>query len=576
MAHNNFKNNATTSFVPGEWEKWVEVAGQLVREKDTNFRAQLDAVVNALLEKYEGITRESLLPVESRICRELDEAIGRLREELKNAHAAVCREIITAIEDFKAARECEDRFVIAVFGRVNAGKSALANHMAGVDFLAQSSVRSECFVGSETVDRLPEAATECTRDFQGFRLPGILWIDCPGAGSITEANERLARRLVARADVVIFVTSSDAPMTESDAVQLSRLVQSSGNELFAGLVVITKVDEPDWDSGFSSVKARPQDALAVAEQIAWTREQMASHGLSMMTERDPVAVSVYVARQAIGVDCETGRRGCRARGNTKPSQQLYEASGIPQLLETLTGILCQQGKVLKNKWRKKRLNILRSEITDRVNPARAELKNLQMRLTDIRTQCHRKLKTLAPVVSNKVRASITHKIKKHSGHGMCHTSIARSDVQDLLRKTALPIITEGLGALIENALPQLEAAVHQFIETINVDTQRRTRTISAWTKVPRSKSFCDYLYDFFLGWLFGPTSDYETVKVERTTTEGDAEYASRLAIEMEKITGNYIDAMLKVVEKSICGALMDDLGKIDGQLQALERLADLP
>jgi hypothetical protein len=66
------------------------------------------------------------------------------------------------------------------------------------------------------------------------------------------------------------------------------------------------------------------------------------------------------------------------------------------------------------------------------------------------------------------------------------------------------------------------------------------------------------------------------VIVERPTTEGDEEYASRLAVKMEEITGNCIDAIMKAVDKSICGVLMDDLRKIDGQLQALERLADLP
>ena len=66
------------------------------------------------------------------------------------------------VEHFKHSEENEDRFLVVVFGEVKAGKSAFANHLAGLEFNLTPEQRGQCFVGDKTVDRLEEKRTECT------------------------------------------------------------------------------------------------------------------------------------------------------------------------------------------------------------------------------------------------------------------------------------------------------------------------------------------------------------------------------------------------------------------------------
>src|SRR5579884_1110796 len=133
-------------------------------------------------------------------------------------------------------------------------------------------------VEHKKVPRLEEAPTECTHAYQGFRLPGLLWIDCPGVGSTTFANGELARRLVARADFILFVTSSDAPLCASELREMHGLIRESGNQALEGLFIITKSDknelDPDPETEEIIKRVVPKSVEEQRKQACWVCEQI--------------------------------------------------------------------------------------------------------------------------------------------------------------------------------------------------------------------------------------------------------------------------------------------------------------
>ena len=205
-------------------------------------RGSRDSVLHALHEQRDRLrSPRSVVPrpgIPADLRRAVDDTIHRLRQAREN----MLEDLEAEVEHFKHSEENEDRFLVVVFGEVKAGKSALANHLAGLEFNLTPEQRGQCFVGDKTVDRLEEKPTECTRNYQGFRLRGLLWIDCPGVLSATFSNADLARRLVARADFIILVTSSDAPFKESEVRELLRLIQDSGNQGLEGCLIVSKSD----------------------------------------------------------------------------------------------------------------------------------------------------------------------------------------------------------------------------------------------------------------------------------------------------------------------------------------------
>ena len=64
------------------------------------------------------------------IASSIRKAIDLLRQHQRRGLEALSE----AAEAFESAEENQDRFVVLVFGEVNAGKSALANHVAGLDY----------------------------------------------------------------------------------------------------------------------------------------------------------------------------------------------------------------------------------------------------------------------------------------------------------------------------------------------------------------------------------------------------------------------------------------------------------
>lgn len=386
---------------------------------------------------------------------------------LQGAQRAVLEDVAAVVEDFEHAAENEDRFVVLVFGEVNAGKSALANHVAGLDFPTPVVPRAECFVGEDgTPPRLEESPVECTRDYQGFRLPGLLWIDCPGVLSATPVNAAMARRLVARADLLVFASSSDAPFKRSELEELRKIIEGSASDRLDAVLVITRADrtEEDVDDDGNLVKrlaVKPQ--ADIDRQTSWAREHLELAGITKCVRLEPPrAVSVYVARDTLGLSWKTAQPQREPHGDPAA----YAASGIPDLLRTLGKVVTREGAAIKARWPVKRARALRATVIAKLGPSRQRLETLAETVRAEREALAAKADEAAKIAAERAAARVAPCLGGNGIHrpGTFKREVAERELRQHLRREVERAVSEVVRGQLERASKGIGEAVKGFVD----------------------------------------------------------------------------------------------------------------
>lgn len=201
------------------------------------------------------------------------------------------------------SQDFADRFVLLIFGKVNAGKSSLINYLAEV--LGSTLQVTPAFFQLQHGERisipgpLTEGATETTSHIQGVMLGAhLVIIDTPGLHSVTPENAALTRRYTDAADAVIWLTPSTNP-------GLVHELQELESEIRLGkpvLPVISRSDtvEESLDPVSGELQSRciPKDPhrRQAQQQDVYSRasEQLAARKNQL---KHPVSLSVFCARQ---------------------------------------------------------------------------------------------------------------------------------------------------------------------------------------------------------------------------------------------------------------------------------------
>ncbi len=135
-------------------------------------------------------------------------------------------------EDLEKLRSAIDQldelFLIVAAGEFNAGKSALINALLGDRVLEEGVTPTTARV---TLLRWGESFNQTVVD-EGFAivthplalLKELNIVDSPGTNAINRQHERLTSDYVPRSDLVLFVTSADRPMTQSERVFLEGIL----------------------------------------------------------------------------------------------------------------------------------------------------------------------------------------------------------------------------------------------------------------------------------------------------------------------------------------------------------------
>jgi predicted GTPase len=164
-----------------------------------------------------------------------------------------------------------DSLLVFVYGKVKAGKSSFGNFIAygktdpsNIDiesaeplpkfFIEETTAKTEATNQATMASQrqFGVGRTETTSAIQGFCLPGLTWVDSPGLHSKTEANGKLAQDYVDAADLVLFLSHSNAPGRRSDLQE----IQNLGLKNHTLAVVITGSDtyEEDEDDAGNLIK----------------------------------------------------------------------------------------------------------------------------------------------------------------------------------------------------------------------------------------------------------------------------------------------------------------------------------
>ena len=161
------------------------------------------------------------------------------------------------------ARTLDELFLLVVAGEFNAGKSTVVNALFGRRVMEEGPVPTTDKItvlkhgAEEAVHRRGEFITE--RLFPHPFLESLSLVDTPGTNSIVKEHQALTEDFVPRADLVLFVTSYDRPLSDSERTFLEYIRGAWGKRL---VVVVNKADLAETEAALAQVLAHVRDGLA--------------------------------------------------------------------------------------------------------------------------------------------------------------------------------------------------------------------------------------------------------------------------------------------------------------------------
>jgi small GTP-binding protein len=159
-----------------------------------------------------------------------------LRETLEREQADERRRV----DDLLAT--LDDLFTIVIVGEFNAGKSSLINALFGAKLRTEGPIPVD-----DRISILRYGETVSTRALSDFVLEqfypveflrNTTLVDTPGTNSIVERHQEITEDYIPRADLVLFVTSIDRPLSESERKFLL-YIREWGKKL---VFVLNKID----------------------------------------------------------------------------------------------------------------------------------------------------------------------------------------------------------------------------------------------------------------------------------------------------------------------------------------------
>jgi small GTP-binding protein len=250
------------------------------------------------------------------------------REALVERERALLERFIGFLKDFGASShdaelvrrglsDLDELFLLVIVGEFNSGKSAFINALLGAQISAEGV--------TPTTDRITvlrhgeQPAERKQRDgvlekrYPNEFLREIAIVDTPGTNAIIRHHEELSRGFVPRSDLVLFVTSAERPLTESERGYLE-LIRDWGKKV---VLVVNKADLLQGEEAAEQVRSFVEGGIRAALGLA-----------------PPIfLVSALLARKA------------KAATSTIEHDALLNASGFAGLERYVTELLDEEGRV---------------------------------------------------------------------------------------------------------------------------------------------------------------------------------------------------------------------------------------
>ena len=189
-----------------------------------------------------------------------------------------------------------DSLLVFVYGKVKAGKSSLGNYVAWgqaepteksqsgspyePDFFVEKSCDLTELVSDESIRlarKFKVGEGETTSAIQGFKLPGLTWVDSPGLHSKNSENGGLALQYVDAADMILYLTNSSAPCKRTDMEELQELGRKEHN--LAVIITGSDMFDEDEDENGELIKVlQMKSAKDRDDQLKYVRGALAEQG----------------------------------------------------------------------------------------------------------------------------------------------------------------------------------------------------------------------------------------------------------------------------------------------------------
>src|SRR5512147_204943 len=242
--------------------------------------------------------RQSMLTDEqARFLREEKEALSEVRLAL--AGIDVPRESLTTLQD--AILQLDELFLMVVVGEFNAGKSALVNALLGEKVLLEGATPTTSRVTLvKWGEQIAEQAVDENFAIYTYPLPllkELNIVDTPGTNAIIRHHERLTDEFVPRSDLVLFATSADHPLTESERQFLERILAWGKKIVFA----LNKLDILEDEAALQEVR---DFVLEHASRILGDQPRLfpVSAKLAQRAQSEPDPVRRAELRRLSGLD----------------------------------------------------------------------------------------------------------------------------------------------------------------------------------------------------------------------------------------------------------------------------------
>lgn len=209
-------------------------------------------------------------------------------------------------EKLKPAQEFADNFddklILLVYGKFNAGKSSFCNFFA--ERFQSYKLPVQYFQLEDGRVRLADSAfkegvTETTSQLQGVILGNkLVLVDTPGLHSATQENSELTKRFTDSADGVLWLSSSASPGQVQELDELGREL----NRRKPLLPVLTRsdfIEEDEVDGEIKkSLRNKTTENRQIQEQDVKSRaqEKLTQMGIDLAQLKTPLSISVRTAQ----------------------------------------------------------------------------------------------------------------------------------------------------------------------------------------------------------------------------------------------------------------------------------------
>ena len=136
----------------------------------------------------------------------------------------------------------DDFFLLVIVGEFNAGKSSFINALLGAKVLKEGVTPTTTKIniiryGENHSEQVIDENTLLLKEPAAL-LSEISIVDTPGTNAIIREHEKITSQFIPRSDLVLFITSADRPLSESERTFLET-IRDWGKKL---VVIINKVD----------------------------------------------------------------------------------------------------------------------------------------------------------------------------------------------------------------------------------------------------------------------------------------------------------------------------------------------